>query len=301
MAQVLTTTVQANDYEDNVYGNVDEANLARPIEMDETSMDNCNIDDVYMNVSELKTEAKSHKSVAMNKTPKNKTVSTSNTKLRVILTALIILIIMFLILSVITGLLIKYFLDFKNDMEKQNNLMTNVADLNNTMVELQDLFKANVSLINKTLVELQDLFKANVMLINKTHENICKSCPLGWYTISSACYYVSGHQVSWDLAREECDKMSSVLLMIKDKTESESLKKLFAADQRYWIGLRRDAKEVQIWKWLDGTQVTFTNWDKNEPNNYGSREHCGETKSGPWNDRNCIDNLFYICKRIKTC
>ncbi|XP_073510851.1 uncharacterized protein [Phyllobates terribilis] len=174
--------------------------------------------------------------------------------------------------------------DFKkNNMEKQNNLMTKVTDLNNTMVKLQDLLKANVKLINKTL------------------ENICKSCPVGWNTIGSACYYVSGQEISWDLAREECYKMSSVLVMIKDKTESESLKKLFTPGKKYWIGLRRDAKEVHVWKWLDGTQVTFTNWDVNEPNYHSSREHCGETKSGPWNDRNCIDNLFYICKKIKMC
>ncbi|XP_077118750.1 uncharacterized protein LOC143774865 [Ranitomeya variabilis] len=171
----------------------------------------------------------------------------------------------------------------KNDMEKQSSLMTKVADLNDTMVKLQDLLKANEKHINKTL------------------EKICTLCPVGWYTIGSACYYVSGQDISWDLAREECYKMSSILVMIKDKTESESLKKLFTPGKNYWIGLRRDAREVHVWKWLDGTQVTFTNWDVNEPNYYSSREHCGETKSGPWNDRNCIDNLFYICKKIKKC
>ncbi|XP_073445050.1 C-type lectin domain family 4 member G-like [Dendrobates tinctorius] len=184
----------------------------------------------------------------------------------------------------VTNTLIHSVSDFKkNDMEKQISLMTKVADLNSTIVKLQDLLKANEKHINKTL------------------EKICTTCPVGWYTIGSACYYVSGQEISWDLAREECYKMSSILVMIKDKTESESLKKLFSPGKKYWIGLRRDAKEVHVWKWLDGTQVTFTNWDVNEPNYHSSREHCGETKSGPWNDRNCIDNLFYICKKIKKC
>ncbi|KAG8574388.1 hypothetical protein GDO81_009160 [Engystomops pustulosus] len=132
-------------------------------------------------------------------------------------------------------------------------------------------------------------------------KRICTPCPVGWKMVGSSCYFVSNEDVSWDLARDECYKMNSILVMVKDKTESDNLKTLFTKNKRYWIGLRRDPSEIHIWKWLDGTQMTFSNWAVNEPNNDSGREHCGETISGPWNDRNCGDKLFYICRKIKTC
>lgn len=150
-------------------------------------------------------------------------------------------------------------------------------------------------------VKLQEILMAEIKQINKTLERICALCPVGWNIIDSSCYFVSGEETTWDLARDECYKMNSVLVMVKDKTESDSLKKLFSAGRRYWIGLRRDPEELHIWRWLDGTQITFINWGVNEPNYYSSREHCGETMSGPWNDRRCSDNLFYICKKIRMC
>ncbi|XP_066445538.1 C-type lectin domain family 4 member G-like [Eleutherodactylus coqui] len=171
----------------------------------------------------------------------------------------------------------------RNSMEEQGDLKTKVADLSNKIVKLEDHLTANMENINKTL------------------ENICTRCPVGWNIIGSSCYYVSEEQVTWDKARQECYKMNSFLVMVKDKTESETIKKLFTASRRYWIGLRRDPGEIHIWKWLDGTELTFTNWGVNEPNYYATREHCGETISGPWNDRSCLDPLFYICKRIRTC
>ncbi|XP_044135024.1 low affinity immunoglobulin epsilon Fc receptor-like [Bufo gargarizans] len=217
-------------------------------------------------------------------------------------------------------------LDFqKNSEEEQGDLKTKVANLSNTMGNLQDTLMANSKHINKTLDfqknsekeqgdlktkvanlsnmmgNLQDTLKANIKHINKTLETVCTRCPVGWSVIGSSCYFVSREEITWDSARNECYRMNSVLVMIKDKTESDSLKQLYNINKRYWIGLRRDLNKVYIWKWLDGTQVTFTNWAANEPNYHGKEEDCGETISGPWNDRPCSNKLFYICKRVRTC
>ncbi|XP_044135027.1 C-type lectin domain family 4 member G-like isoform X3 [Bufo gargarizans] len=171
----------------------------------------------------------------------------------------------------------------KNSEEEQGDLKTKVANLSNMMGNLQDTLMANIKHINKTL------------------ETVCTWCPVGWSVIGPSCYFVSREEITWDNARDECYKMNSVLVMIKDKTESDSLKQLYNINKRYWIGLRRDSNEAHIWKWLDGTQVTFTNWAVNEPNYHGKEEDCGETISGPWNDRPCSNKLFYICKRVRTC
>ncbi|XP_044135026.1 C-type lectin domain family 4 member G-like isoform X2 [Bufo gargarizans] len=206
--------------------------------------------------------------------------------------------IMFIAFGVITGFIFLHYItvsgkvasleqtasDFqKNSEEEQGDLKTKVANLSNMMGNLQDTLMANIKHINKTL------------------ETVCTWCPVGWSVIGPSCYFVSREEITWDNARDECYKMNSVLVMIKDKTESDSLKQLYNINKRYWIGLRRDSNEAHIWKWLDGTQVTFTNWAVNEPNYHGKEEDCGETISGPWNDRPCSNKLFYICKRVRTC
>ncbi|XP_069825317.1 C-type lectin lectoxin-Phi1-like isoform X2 [Dendropsophus ebraccatus] len=120
-------------------------------------------------------------------------------------------------------------------------------------------------------------------------ESNCMPCPAGWKMSRCSCYYVSEEEITWEEARDECYKNNSVLVMIKDKAEWNR--------RRYWIGLLRDPEATNVWKWLDGTQATFTNWGVNQPDNYLNRENCGETKSGPWNDRHCPEKLFYICKK----
>ncbi|XP_056426759.1 C-type lectin domain family 12 member B-like isoform X2 [Hyla sarda] len=150
----------------------------------------------------------------------------------------------------------------KNAKSEQGNVKAEVADLNNTMVKLQDMIVVNIKQIKE---------------IKKTLENICTRCPVGWYMNGSSCYYVSMEKVSWDEARDECYKMNSVLVMVKDKTESEALKKLFKENGRYWIGLRRDPKEVHIWKWLDGEQVTFTSFNLQHHNSTNSSSSSGSS------------------------
>ena len=78
----------------------------------------------------------------------------------------------------------------------------------------------------------------------------------------------------------------------------------------YWIGLkfhegaacRLDAvANADCWKWTDGTLVTWTNWDTNEPNDH-HEELCGKTQytdSGPkrWRNFACTNGMHFICEK----
>ncbi len=61
------------------------------------------------------------------------------------------------------------------------------------------------------------------------------------------------------------------------------------------------------WVTVDGTDVDYTFWASNEPNNAnGGVEDCGvmhglSANRGTWNDQNCADSLFYICKKAAIC
>ena len=43
---------------------------------------------------------------------------------------------------------------------------------------------------------------------------------------------------------------------------------------RIWIGGKRLVDDQNVWGWVDGSQFSFTNWAKNEPNNARGSEDC---------------------------
>ena len=52
---------------------------------------------------------------------------------------------------------------------------------------------------------------------------------------------------------------------------------------------------------MDGAYASYTNWSKNEPNNYTDKKNCGEinSKSGRWHDRDCRIRMSFICEGKK--
>jgi len=55
------------------------------------------------------------------------------------------------------------------------------------------------------------------MLCNTGQEPV--SCPDGWHSYLSNCYYVSENAAEWDDARSECQSMNSDLVSITDQDE----------------------------------------------------------------------------------
>ena len=52
----------------------------------------------------------------------------------------------------------------------------------------------------------------------------------------------------------------------------------------------------QSWKWVDGTELTYTNWDPGEPDN----NKCGRLNTDEytgWSDYDCDALRTYICER----
>lgn len=66
-----------------------------------------------------------------------------------------------------------------------------------------------------------------------------------------------------------------------------------------WVGLSWKGAQLG-WQWDDSSEVSYTNWDNGEPNDYGGvAEDCTELhKSGFWNDNPCSTLYPYMCKAI---
>ncbi|XP_056426773.1 CD209 antigen-like protein C [Hyla sarda] len=136
---------------------------------------------------------------------------------------------------------------------------------------------------------------------NTMNGSSCKTCPSGWNLIRSNCYYFSSISETWESSKELCAERNGILVVIKDESEMSSLWPTIKQGA-YWIGLRRDPKDTTMWVWTDGSPLTYSVWNKDEPNNQDS-EHCAEVwgEFQAWNDQPCQRKLNYICKGVWNC
>ena len=67
-----------------------------------------------------------------------------------------------------------------------------------------------------------------------------------------------------------------------------------------WIGATDEGNEG-IWKWVDGSSVTYAKWGKGQPNNKGSAEHYAMIWTNDWSwsdqpDKSEQHRTFFICE-----
>ncbi|XP_041443115.1 C-type lectin domain family 4 member G isoform X2 [Xenopus laevis] len=227
-----------------------------------------------------------------------------------ILLLLILLFFMFLVLATLTGLLFVHYssisdeirnlkyLDSQKSLEMEQNEMKKVikaiqGELDSEKME-QNKMKQEIKNIQEELDSEQNKMKQEIKNIQEELGSCCGTCPLDWLQIGRSCYHLSDEKSTWEKSKAACKSLKALLLIFKDSKEMESLNRILPKNIRYWIGLKRDTQYT--WKWLDGTPMTFSNWDRDEPNNSGNKENCVESISGPWNDRNCEESEQYICK-----
>jgi hypothetical protein len=94
-------------------------------------------------------------------------------------------------------------------------------------------------------------------------------------------YKVVLEKKSWHAARDKCKDMGGQLVTIPDAQTWEFVKGLTTAS--VWLGASDEVTEG-VWKWVDGTPVSFTSWFTAQPDNARSIEHFLATYKGRWND-----------------
>ena len=147
-----------------------------------------------------------------------------------------------------------------------------------------------------------DKFLACVLIIVSVS---AYECPCGWDRIYDTCYYFSDTKLTWADARANCLERGGDLAVPANMWENNAIfQKLKSKSMgSAWLGV------VRIWN-LDfysicGVEVSYTNWDKGEPNNLNSSENCVEVLDPSqnkfalmsWNDQDCNNVLHYVCER----
>ncbi|XP_070819130.1 asialoglycoprotein receptor 1-like [Chaetodon trifascialis] len=135
--------------------------------------------------------------------------------------------------------------------------------------------------------------------VDKVRRNLV--CPAGWTKFDISCYFVSTARKNWTISRRDCVTKGADLVVIDSREEQTFVNQLLKADQNAWIGLT-DSLEEGTWMWVDGTPVTITFWQPNQPNSFNGNQDCGEivTKTsgvGEWNDDGCFADQIWICEK----
>ncbi|XP_025718887.1 C-type lectin domain family 17, member A [Callorhinus ursinus] len=142
---------------------------------------------------------------------------------------------------------------------------------------------------NQSLVELRGLLDCTKV-----------TCPEGWLLFEGKCYYFSPTTKSWDEARKFCQENYSHLVIISSFAEQNFVAKAHGSPRVYWLGLN-DREHEGDWKWLDGSPVTLSFWDPEEPNNIYDEDCASMNKGGTWNDLSCDKTTYWICERKCSC
>ncbi|XP_066135601.1 lymphocyte antigen 75 isoform X3 [Saccopteryx bilineata] len=127
-------------------------------------------------------------------------------------------------------------------------------------------------------------------------------CDAGWLPSNGFCYLLVNESGSWDTAQMKCKAFSSDLISIHSLADVEVVvTKLHNGDtkEETWTGLK-NINTPALFQWSDGTEVTLTYWDENEPSiPYNKTPNCVSYlgKLGQWKVQSCEKKLKYICKK----
>lgn len=120
----------------------------------------------------------------------------------------------------------------------------------------------------------------------------CKETADHFEERNSCFVFYSDEFATWYDARNKCLKKGGDLATFANVDSSVGVGKL--ATSPHWIGLR-----TSWWTWLDEREVTFSNWQRGEPDN-PSKMCVVISKENPWmwKTADCAeDHLRFICQR----
>jgi hypothetical protein len=120
-------------------------------------------------------------------------------------------------------------------------------------------------------------------------------------------YYISRETMTWQAAKEKCDRMGGHLVTLTSIGESRAIVKALnrrSVRKEVWIGLADEAREGN-WIWVTGEKLSYSDWFSGEPNDnlnledwaLLTRQRGDVPEDGDgyrWNDVNISTQALYI-------
>jgi len=109
--------------------------------------------------------------------------------------------------------------------------------------------------------------------------------------------------LNWHTAARFCQSMMGQLAVVTSKVQNDYLDERFGSlsSKGLWLGAS-DRRREGFWEWADGRVMYFTNWYRNQPNNYPRDSNCllMRGKDGFWDDIDCSKLKPSLCE-YKVC
>ena len=135
-------------------------------------------------------------------------------------------------------------------------------------------------------------------------KNVSNSIDGDMYFYKDKMYKVFKQSITWKDAQAFCKSLGGNLAMPKTQELGDFIINIATQYNLngLWLGAT-DEETEGVWKWVDGTTMTYNNWNNGEPNNSGGNEHYLKTytknNSGKWNDlanNNTVNISGFICE-----
>lgn len=128
-----------------------------------------------------------------------------------------------------------------------------------------------------------------------------QDCKQGWKWHSPACYWVGEDLLTFDEARKSCENNGAALVTITNRFEQAFANSLVfgRSGDSFWIGLH-DQGSPGSFHWLSGDEVSFTNWNRDQPVSVrgGCVSMATGFATGLWEVRECASSKAkFICRQ----
>lgn len=120
-----------------------------------------------------------------------------------------------------------------------------------------------------------------------------------WLRYQNSCFKLVTEPKSWLAAQQSCVSINSTLASIHNSEENDIVHQFAVANKAgVWIGLSNLYTSDLSFEWVDGSEVSFTDWQPGEPSyvyQIYTSENCTEMSDAGWNDLDRNRSLSYVC------
>uniref|UniRef100_G1Q5T2 C-type lectin domain-containing protein n=1 Tax=Myotis lucifugus TaxID=59463 RepID=G1Q5T2_MYOLU len=106
-------------------------------------------------------------------------------------------------------------------------------------------------------------------------------------------HVTNGEKMPFSEVKAPCAELQAT---VATKNAEENKAIMDVANDHAFLGITDEATEGQF-VYVTGGRLTYSNWKKDEPNDFGSGEDCVILlKDGIWNDISCSSSLVAVCE-----
>ncbi|XP_037352387.1 mannose-binding protein A-like [Talpa occidentalis] len=108
-------------------------------------------------------------------------------------------------------------------------------------------------------------------------------------------YVTNGEKMPFSKVKSVCANLQAFVATPRNAEENRAIQAV--ATDTAFLGITDGETEGQF-MYLTGERITYSNWKKEEPNDFGSGEDCVimHKKDGMWNDISCSSSFQVVCE-----